>query len=571
MTSSQQAILGRYQTAALADIQRGIYEPFVWPYRALGPNLVILYLLIPPNESKGVYLLRYPLILFVIWHAIDGLIWCKSSYVTVGYGIGLLNAWSIVWAATLLLFNDARSDFRRIEAAGELETTGLESTKELGHAPRGDAQLGGNATLDQEGLRRRHEHDEFESKTSNTITANGGLGATLKYDRASPRTGEDSSTNHESRTSYHWQGFPPSALHRLDWVADLVSSFRSPRWAHRIPPLPPPPLSVQRSLDQHSPVKSFKPPVSESDLTPRSLLRQNLPELLILYLVLDILKHITNQDPYFLGIPFPHFPFQTRLLLCLIFTYTALSAIFVLSPLVFSCLLGEARIGAHAWSWQYSPCFGNPRAITQRGLEGAWGLWWQQLFRFGFQEWGDGIARLLDGRALSRRHDFWGNQLSHGDEESEHEGGWGRKTEKGKLLRAAVAFGISAVLHACASFTALGPGTKPLTGSAAFFAVQPLGFIIQTFLKRALKRQSWAERCPWWATEAAYLLFVVSWFTLTGPLIADDFAKTGIWLFEPVPLSMTRGLKGEGWWRWGGRWMSWHTDKKHWWKSGVVF
>lgn len=47
----------------------------------------------------------------------------------------------------------------------------------------------------------------------------------------------------------------------------------------------------------------------------------------------------------------------------------------------------------------------------------------------------------------------------------------------------------------------------------------------------------------------------VGWLYLTGPLLADDFARCGIWLFEPVPVSIVRGGLGERWWCWGGRWV----------------
>jgi hypothetical protein len=43
------------------------------------------------------------------------------------------------------------------------------------------------------------------------------------------------------------------------------------------------------------------------------------------------------------------------------------------------------------------------------------------------------------------------------------------------------------------------------------------------------------------------MIVVLVWCILTGPLVADDLAATGLWLYEPVPVSFIRGLKGEGW------------------------
>ena len=63
--------------------------------------------------------------------------------------------------------------------------------------------------------------------------------------------------------------------------------------------------------------------------------------------------------------------------------------------------------------------------------------------------------------------------------------------------------------------------------------------------------------------------FVVLWLYFTGPLLADDFARAGVWLFEPVPVSFVRGFMGEGWWKWGGRWTGW-SERKEWYLKGLA-
>ncbi len=78
----------------------------------------------------------------------------------------------------------------------------------------------------------------------------------------------------------------------------------------------------------------------------------------------------------------------------------------------------------------------------------------------------------------------------------------------------------------------------------------------------------------------ANVVFLLLWFYVTGPLLADDFARGGIWLFEPVPVSVVRGLgfglNEEGWWCWGeggGKWVGWWSDRSgrgRWWRSGVM-
>ncbi len=80
---------------------------------------------------------------------------------------------------------------------------------------------------------------------------------------------------------------------------------------------------------------------------------------------------------------------------------------------------------------------------------------------------------------------------------------------------------------------------------------------------------------------------------LTGPLLADDFARYyifsyyymnyalltgtvrgGLWLLESFPVSLARlvglGVDGDKFWCWDGRWAQWHTDKNRWWFSGIA-
>ena len=555
-------VLRQFQNEALSGIQAGRYHPFVYPYRALGVNLVILYLLAPPTKSRWVHLLRYPLFAFLVFHSIDGIVSSRSTYVTVAYGVGLLNSWAVLWSATLIIFNDARTKFQRIEEVSHP----VRSLSPHGQGETSSQPLG-NGSVPEQGrdaasLRRRQE----KRREDGNINADGlARGHNESYIEDQAEDGQDA--------AYRYQSLPSTFLHRLDWVLDLVSSFRGPRWGHQVSNLTPPPSAIQHSMrnatsdPETHPELTFKPPTPFSYITRRQLLQRTLPELLINYLTLDILKTFTMTDPYFWSLgpssPSPFtFPGPTRLLLSAAYTYAALQAIFLLAPLVFACLLGPKRIGAHAWPWLYTPYFGSPRAICKKGLAGAWGLWWQQLFRFGFQEAGEAIGRLLDGMSGD-------DDVSGRDSIEPEKRGWGKKTQKGMVMRVVVAFGLSGVLHACASHTAMGP-TRPVTGSAMFFWVQPLGLMGQKVVCAWMAKKGWIDKLPWFVREAGNLGFVVAWFALTGPLIADDFARTGIWLFEPVPLSPIRGIRGHGWWRWGGTWVRWHTADR-WWMSGLAF
>ncbi|KAI4142167.1 MAG: hypothetical protein L6R39_005061, partial [Caloplaca ligustica] len=108
-------VLTKFHAEYHAAVQAGKYQPFKWPYRALGPYLLIGYLLLPPSRSRAVYLLRYPVFALIIYLSVTAIRECRSPAVTVSYGIGLLNAWTILWSATFLIFNDGRADYQRIE------------------------------------------------------------------------------------------------------------------------------------------------------------------------------------------------------------------------------------------------------------------------------------------------------------------------------------------------------------------------------------------------------------------------------------------------------------------------
>lgn len=511
--STHHDVLAEFQRRAQTVFATGEKVPFVWPYRAFGPYLLVLYLLIPPTKSRVVFYARYPIFIIVSYLSISAIIECRSATVTVGYGIGLLNAWALLWSATLLIFNDARGDFKRIE--GRQQVAKGDCDKGLIHTD-GSANATGTERSSSTKMRAR--------KTA--PSANGSANAPSSD---APR--------------FIYQTLPPTFLHRLDWVADLVCNLRGVRWSHQISGLPPPPPHIQSSLAD----PSLPTPNRESHLTRSKLLWQNLPAFVLCLLALDGLKTLSRQDPYFWGLsasspsPFP-WPRLSRLLLSVTFTYVSLSTIFLLAPLGFGVLLGPERIGEHAWPWLYAPYFGSAREAARRGLAGVWGRWWQQLFRFGFEETGEFAGRMM---------------------------GWEKGTQRGVALRVGVAFACSGLLHACASYSTLGK-TKPLR-AFAFFMVQPVGLFGQRAISGWMRARRWRERLPKWVRQVGNVMFVVVWFYVTGPLIADDFAASGIWLYEPLGFSLFGGLRGDHWaWKWSGTWVRWYRAEK-WWQSGLAF
>lgn len=515
------------------------YQPFVYPYRALGPHILIAYLLLPPiSPSKTprlaafVHHARWVVLAVVVWFCGWTVVECRSPMTTVGYGIGLINAWSVLWAWTLVVGLNARRGVGRVEMRGErVEMKG----------ERMEGTTGVDGRMDGEG------EDEIRLNQSNG-DANNGRRRRKNDEPANGSRYNDGGRHALESSRFIWQGLPSKLRHRAHWVTDLVINFRGVRWSHQISGLPYPDMSSLQAFAKpisHQPdsITASSSPSPRSYPSRASLLRYNFISWIFTLLALDILKFVLFKDTYYWGVTSPDpspFPLErtSRLILSLAAIYTSLNVIFLLSPLTFASPVGERLLGELAWPWLYPPLFGSPTDVWKHGLAGFWGGWWHQMFRLAFEQLGEFIAGQL---------------------------GWEKKTVKGGLLRVGVAFLASGTLHACGSYTTLGD-TRP-AHAFLFFALQPVGLLTQRAVARWMKEQGLRDRIPASVRGAANLGLVLAWFWLTGPMVADDFARGGIWLYEPLPISPSRGLAGDGWWRWGGSWTRWHRDEK-WWKSG---
>ncbi|KAL8997274.1 MAG: hypothetical protein Q9169_003416 [Polycauliona sp. 2 TL-2023] len=524
-------LLSKYHAA----IEDGEYQPFVWPYRALGPYLLTFYLLLPPDPSPTVHNARYPLFALIIYLSVTAIWDCRSPAVTVGYGIGLLNAWTILWSATLLIFSDGRRDYKRIERQQKPDEA--PSVDGLVENEQGDTSALDGSTTD--GLKLLHPVGELpvpEPDATNHLAP--------KFESPEIFAAQEPIPS-SSQETYTWQSLPDDLLHRLDFVLDLVTNFRGLRWTHQGPGTLPPPQHIRETLTNPETPSSLHPNQYPSY---RTLFVNNFQSFILCSLTLDALKYITSLDPYFFAqgqdtpSPFP-IARTVRLALSLLFTYTSLLNIFLLAPLALACTFGPGILGPHASTWLYPPYFGPLSSIAEKGLAGLWGGWWHQLFRYAFEAAGDFVG----GKVL----------------------GLPKKSIPGAIARTLTAFICSGMLHACASYAVLGD-THPLGGSFLFFALQPLGIIAQRALSIYLQQKGYREAIPPWMRKTGNVVAVLLWCRVTGPLIADDFAAAGIWLYEPLPVSLIRGMKGQGWLRWGGQWVRWYSGDR-WWKSGLVF
>lgn len=533
-------VLDRFRADYHAALNSGDYHPFVWPYRALGPYLLVFYLLLPPTQSRAVHLARYPVFALIVYLSVTAIRDCRSPAVTVGYGIGLLNAWTILWSASFLIFNDGRKDYQRIERQ-ERPYVAQDNDETLIQNTQGETTALDGSTMD--GLKSLHPMAEIPQSTIASADD-------PETDYPEVWADQEPIPSDSPNQTYVWQPLPRSFLHRLDYILDLITNLRGLRWTHQAPhnTFPPPP-HIRSSLPPPSPPPSLPPSHYPTRLT---LFTKSLASFLLCSLTLDALKYLTSHDAYFLTAPrsstpspFPY-PRTTRVLISLVFVYASLLNIFLLGPLLLSCALGPTILGPHASPWLYPPQFGPLSSIATNGLAGLWAGWWHQLFRHGFESAGEYTST----RILRRGR---------------------KKSPTATAVRVAVAFACSGILHACASSTVPGaPHTRPWGRSFAFFAAQPVGIVAQRAGSAWLRRRGYREALPWWLRRAGNVAVVVAWCWVTGPWIADEFAAGGIWLYEPLPVSLIRGWKGEGWWRWGGEWVRWYSADR-WWKSGLVF
>jgi hypothetical protein len=524
---SHRDVLEHYYQQYDKQIASGEFAPFVYPFGGYGSFVVIIYLLIPHQNRPWLKKCRFLVFAWLFGFAAYNIRYTRARGMAPALGMGLMHVWSVVWVAAILVWNDAQTEFQRVE-----RTEGVF----------------GSATPKEKGS---SEHSE--KSVANSTVSNGQI---APKEHLGPR---------DRHGEFAWQPYPLSPfIERVDWVGDIFCNFRGAGWNWRTSAVPPPPKHIQEQLYRNSassPAHSFRVHSSQSTLYPtrRALLISNFKTVIFGYLVLDALKTFMMHDPYFWGQldrpPPAYFPVWLtarpalvhvyRLALSMLTVKWALQAIFAFAPLLFAGLLGRARIGARAEPWIFPETWGPFTAVLDRGLAGWWSSWWHQTFRFAFEQPGLKIAAAL---------------------------GMQRKSVPAKMLQLLCAFGLSGALHASGTYTAAGD-TKPLSNSMTFFLLQAVGVAAEVLITQSVRSTGVQRHVPTWLKRAFRFVYVHVWFYYTAHLLCNDFALSGIWLFESVPVSLFRslglGVEGEGWWCWGGQVVRWHTGSSFW-KSGIA-
>jgi hypothetical protein len=517
----------------------GDLHPFGHPWGSLGICVVITYLLIPHDKYPTVRKAR-----FVVWalntaFAAYAIAFTRGRGAVAAYAIGFAMAWSILWTTILIIINDGQSDFARIERAsgstGRVRHEG--ANQKIVESPRNNKDCW------------TEPKSRAGSSTSTVVKLDGAVHAEMDCSKGS---------------SLIWQHYPYHPfLERLDWVLDLMTNFRGMAWNWRISNLPNPPKEVSKQLLTHiDPIIYHSRSKTIDHVFPSQdvLLRNSLRDFIVGYLVLDVIKTLIAHDAFFFTGDFnlpgpsylprmlsssPSFMKSQRLLLAQLAVYWALETIFKTASLIFVGMLGSQRIGVRGQYWMYPREWGSYSTVFNRGLAGWWGEWWHQTFRYAFASPGKKLVQFLNLHPRSF---------------------------SAKALQLYIAFSLSGFLHANASHTSIGE-TRPLCGPFLFFFLQPLGIIAQTASSKVLTRAGITQHMPIAIRQLTNFLFVHVWFYYTAPRFIGDVAAGGQFLYEPIPISILRGMgfgpEGDSWYCWDGPWPKLYRGR-YWWESGIV-
>jgi len=470
----------------------------------------------------------------------------------------------MVWSATWLLLYRPQWEAKRVQrrkgyVTSQIGEKGIEQVgcpkewqKEDGKAPRiheieekhakGEKFPG---EIDQQNELRRRTLANGDSKVANGHIESNGTAEREKIAAA------------DDGYEYYWQSYPDNLSERIPWVLDLLMNFRGPGWNWAIPPMPDIPPSVKMKLGE-STKKHSSMGLSSTGMqhftTRRELFKSLFPKFVIGYFLEDLVKVLMMKDPYYIygpntyALP-PHLaslsPVQLaffRLCLMSVVVVVSLELAFGISPLILGVIIGPKVLGLRGEPWYYPSTWGSLSNISNKGLNGLWGGWWHQMFRFIFA----GPSNYLINNGYVRV-----------------------RTTTAKITALLFAFGISGFLHYGGSISQL-PKTQPWN-FPIFFWLQGLGVLIQSSFCDFLHPQ--ISNLPKVLRQTGNVIFTLTWLYLTAWWLIDDFSRGGMWLYEPIPISPLRGLgfgvPGDGWWCWEHIGVGWYTGK-HWWESGIA-
>ncbi|KAL6873196.1 hypothetical protein J3F83DRAFT_607117 [Trichoderma novae-zelandiae] len=530
----------------------GTAKPLLIPWCLLGPFVVpALWLAVPHRRRTWFYHTRWLAMAVVVWSNVYHLRYVSSANMACAYAAGLASTWGTILSLNLLVWTRPQFDaarVRRVKKEGGLVKVANDGTTTIDDSP-GQTD---DAAVESTG---------FDGGKGSANGHRNGSANELRARNMPIRSSKSSTAQQQEEFEYIWEPYPSSGgfLERLGWATDLILSFRGAGWNWSVSSLPRPQIPLQIAQGDKVDVVSI-PAVSRSGYkrhhTTSGFVRDRLAKVVFLYLVLDFLSVYMTKDPYFIlgpdhegyllpphlrDVP-PWLLLAYREILCLAGVYSAIEAVFAVSDLV-QYWLASRFYPSRAALFQFASTFGSFQQVLDRGLAGWWGGLWHQTFRMQF--------------AAPATYLFREGRLQRG-------------TPLASAVAGLVSFTQSGILHASGSFTSV-PETRPWR-APAFFFLQMVGILLQGLAARLLRGR--VRVMPRVVRRAGNMVFALAWLYFTAGLFVDDLSSTGLWMVEPVPVSLFRflgfGYEGDHWWRW---------DKDHlpkvyigetWWQSGIA-
>lgn len=607
------------------EVAAGALKSLILPYAVLGSFILpVFYFTVPHVNRPWLYHARWALMAFILVFNLYETWTSSSANFAIGYAVGLMQAWGILWSAMLLVWMRPQFEAERVEK--RLRARGRGRAEPVATV-NGDDASNGHATRENGHVVDQSGHDIQQQHIGNVAKVNGHHtshrpenGKVNGFVNLADTPDEDIARSLKEGYEYYWQAYPADApfITRLGWSIDLVMSFRgtgkttayflSPffqsasginiltcdtylpfyiGWNWCVPVIPhfaKPEKPLSGALVDLSSIPVVTRQGYRRYRTNAEWLRAQVLPLILCYFTLDLLSVLMMKDPYFiLGPEFANAaatipsgaqnplalpPFLASLHPVLLQLYHSL--------ICFVAVL--VAINLIMTSWQLSAHFVMPRALLTGSARGE--LWHYP------DVYGSFVTNVLD-RGIAGFWGGWWHQTFRTAFSAPSiwlaRRGWiDARSVRGKAVAGLLAFAQSGFLHALGSVSCL-PPSKPWM-PAVFFLLCWVGVIVQNalvalvhnLLLPVLLGRPQEKPLPTWLRRTGNFVFVFVYLNVCQTLFCDDLARSGIWLLEPVPASLFRALglgkPGDSWWRWDPAiWPRWYYGgRSRWWESGIA-